>query len=204
MKLKNAYRKAIDLSPGFALAYAHLGRLLRRHGFTKRSSAAYRKAKKLSTDVPTMILVADVMQSQQRYEDSELLLRKALEIDDKNPTGLYLLGRALTTRKSYAEAESVLKKSVEVSPNSFVSYTLLGSLYYQSGKLEKAEETLMRAISVISSNEKKRLAQEFEEVGDRYSKAERNTDAVRVYNRAKQLDKTKASLRIKLAQALKG
>ncbi len=198
---ENAYRKAIELAPEFALAYAHLGRLLRRHGLTSRSSAAYRKAIQLSNDVPTMILVADVMQSQQRYLDSEQLLRSALRQDPKNPTGLYLLGRALTTRKNFKEAEEVLKKSVEVSPKSFVSYALLGSMYYRSGELVKAEAALTQALSVISNNEKKRLAQEFEEIGDRHLKSNNYADALRVYQRAKDLDMTKNSLNIKIAQA---
>jgi tetratricopeptide (TPR) repeat protein len=197
---KNAYEKAIELEPGFALAYAHLGRLLRRNGEMKESSAAYRQAIQLSKDVPTMILVADVMQSQQRYTESEQLLRTALRQDPKNPTALFLLGRALTVRKSFDEAEAVLNKSVAVSPNSFVSYTLLGSLYYSSGKLEQAEQALNKALSVISENEKKRLAQEFEEVGDRYLKVNKFEEARRVYQKAKDLDKTKESLTLKLAQ----
>jgi len=196
------YQKAIDLDPTFALAYSHLGRLMRKQGRTNQSSAAYRKAISLSADVPTMILVADVMQSQQRYLDSERLLREALRRDPRNPTGLYLLGRALTTRKSFDEAEEVLKKSVEVSPGSFVSYALLGSLYSQSGDLKRAEKILVEALSVISPNEQKRLAQEFEAVGDGLLKKNRFTDAVRVYRRALALDAEKASLTGKLSVAV--
>lgn len=198
---KDAYLKAVELDPNFALAYAHLGRWLRRLGKIKESSDAYRQAIVLAKDVPTMILVADVMQSQQRYLESEQLLRAALRQDQKNPTALYLLGRALIVRKKFDEAESILKKSVEVSPNSFVSYTLLGSLYYSKGDLELAEKTLEKALKVISENEKKRLAQEFEEVGDRYFKVNKNADALRVYNRAAELDKSKKSLAIKMSQA---
>ena len=136
---KNAYEKAIKLDPTFALAYAHLGRLLRRKGLNNESATAYNSAIQMSTDVPTMILVADVMQSQQRYLESEQLLRRALAQDPKNPTALLLLGRALTVRGSFEEAEKVLKKSVEVSPNSFVSYTLLGSLFVRREKFSDAE-----------------------------------------------------------------
>ena len=121
---QNAYKQAIQIEPEFALAYAHLGRLLRRNGKSNEASEAYSKAIQLSTDVPTMILVADVMQSQQKYLESEQLLRRALTVDAKNPTALYMLGRALTTRNAFDEAEKILKKSVEVSPNSFVSYIL--------------------------------------------------------------------------------
>jgi len=85
-----------------------------------------------------MILVADVMQSQQRYNESEQLLRRALREDPKKSDGAVFTGRALTTHGSFDEAEKVLKTSMEVSPNSFVSYTLLGSLYARRNKLDDA------------------------------------------------------------------
>ncbi len=194
------YRKAIQLEPNFALAYAHLGRLLIRTGLTDQSNAAYIQSIKLATDVPTMILVADVMQSQQKFAESEQLLRRALKEDGKNPTALYLLGRALTIRGSYDEAEKVLKKSAEISPNSFVSYTLLGSLAMRRGRLNDAEKYLMKAVRIVSPNERKRLAQEFEAVGDGYLKAGKNKDAARVYRQAVAFDREKAILSDKLAQ----
>ncbi len=200
---QNAYKKAIGLDSTFALAYAHLGRLLRRKGAVNESSAAYSTAIQLSTDVPTMILVADVMQSQQRYNESEQLLRRALVQDAKNPTALYLLGRALTIRGSYDEAEKILKKSAEVSPNSFVSYKLLGSLAMRREKFNDAEKYLMKALTVVSPNEKKRLAQEFETVGDGYLRVGKTNDAERVYRQAIALDKAKSALADKLAKSLK-
>lgn len=197
----NAYKRAIQLDSEFALAYAHLGRLYRRKGQINESSAAYRNAITLSSDVPTMILVADVMQSQQRYLESEQLLRRALRQDPKNPTALFLLGRALTTRGSFDEAEKVLNKSAEVSPNSFVSYMLLGSLYARQNKFDNAENALRKALRVVSQNEKKRLAQEFEAVGDGYLRTGKSRDAARVYRQAIELDSNKSSLSGKLAKA---
>jgi superkiller protein 3 len=197
----NAYKKSIELDPTSALAYAHLGRLLRKKGAIKESSKAYIDAIQFSVDVPTMILVADVMQSQQRYLESEQLLRRALREDPKNPTALFLLGRALTTRGNYEEAEQVLKKSAEISPNSFVSYKLLGSLYLRQGKFEEAEKFLQKALQVISPNEEKRLALEFEAIGDGYMQNNKNVDAVRLYNQAIKLDKERADLIEKLAKA---
>lgn len=198
---QEAYEKALALDPTFALAHAHMGRLMRKRGRTSESSAAYREAIRLSVNVPTMIQVADVMQSQQRYLDSEHLLREALRRDPRNPTGLYLLGRALITRKSFDEAETVLREAVAVSSKSFVSYALLASLYSQSGDLPKAEKTLNQAHEFVSENEKMRLAQEFELVGDGYVKARRNDDAARVYRTAITLDGKKTSLAVKLATA---
>lgn len=198
---ENSYRKAIQLDGASALAYAHLGRLLSRNGRTKESADAYRSAVRLAVDVPTMILVADVMQSQQRYTDSEQLLRRAVSQDPRNPTALMLLGRALTTRKAYDEAEKVLKKSADVSPHSFVSHTLLGSLYSRQGKFESAEKVLMQALKVVSANEMKRLSQEFEAVGDGYLRSGKYRDAARAYSQAIDLDNEKAGLQSKLSRA---
>ena len=198
---QNAYNKSIEIDPNFALAYAHLGRLLRRKGLTNESSAAYRNAIQLSNEVPTMILVADVMQSQQRYLESEQLLRQALREDPKNPTALYLLGRALTIRGSFDEAEDVLRRSAKVSPNSFVSYVLLSSLYLRREQFNDAEKSLLKALNMVSPNEKKRLARDFEAVGDGYLKAGKSKDAVRAYRQAITLDSAKTVLADKLAKA---
>ncbi|MEZ5425793.1 MAG: tetratricopeptide repeat protein [Pyrinomonadaceae bacterium] len=198
---KTEYEKAVQLDPTFALAHAHLGRLLRRKGLTAESNQAYVNSIKFSVDVPTMILVADVMQSQQRYLDSEQLLRRALREDPKNPTALYLLGRALTTRGSFEEAEQVLKKSAEVSPKSFVSYTLLGSLFLRQGNFQNAENYLGEALKIVTANEKKRLANDFEAVGDGYLEAGKKAEAIRVYQKALGLDETKVGLNEKINKA---
>ena len=197
---RDAYLKAISIEPEFALAYAHLGRLLRRNGKVNESTDAYSKAIVISKDVPTMILVADVLQSQQRYGDSEQLLRRALREDPKNPSALFLLGRALTIGGQYDEAEAILKKSVEISPNSFVSYVLLGSVYARRGDFAVAEKTLNNALKVISENERKNLAQAFETVGDGYLRNGRKTDAMRVYRQAVALDSQRESLTQKIAR----
>ncbi len=200
---QDAYRKAIKFDPNFALAYAHLGRLQRRNGLANESAASYRQAVQLANDVPTMILVAEVMQSQQRFTESEQLLRRALREDAKNPTALFLLGRALVTRQSFDEAERVLKTSLEVSPNSFVPYSILASLYQRKGNLDEAEKTLTKATQVASIGEKKQLSQEFSKLGDDFMKIKRNKDAARVYRIALNLDNGNLMLSSKLASAQK-
>lgn len=198
---QSAYRRAIELEPTFALAYAHLGRLLRKTGAATESDAAYGEAIRHSTDAPTMTRVADVMQSQQMYLESERLLRRALAADEKNPAALLLLGRALTTRRKFEEAEKVLQTAAEVSPNSFYSYTLLGSLAARRERFEEAEKYLMQAASVVSPNERKRLAQEFEFVGDGLARVGKNTDAARLFRQAVALDQKKTTLIDKLNKA---
>ena len=200
LETQNAYRRAIQIEPQFALAFAHLGRILRRNGKQAESVEAYRQAMQYSSDVPTMILVADVLQSEQRYFESEQLLRRALALDAKNPTALNMLGRALAIRSQFEEAEKVLRKAADVSPNSFVAYTLLGSLSLRRARLDDAEKWLNKALAVVSQNEKRRLAQDFEAVGDAFMKAGKRADAQRLYRQAVALDNSKTILTEKLAK----
>jgi Tfp pilus assembly protein PilF len=68
-------------------------------------------------------------------------------------------------------------------------------------KYEDAEDYLLKAARVVSPNEKKRLAQEFEVLGDKFLRAGKNKDAVRAFRQALTLDKEKLTLANKLAKA---
>ena len=197
---ENAYRKSIALDPSFAPAYAHLGRLLRRRGLTKESETAYQNAIQHSTDVATTVLVADVMQSEQRYAESEKLLRMAVASDPKNPSALLLLGRALTAEGNFPDAEKILRRSLESSPDGFMPNSLLGSLYSRQGKFDLAENALLQAMKFVANGEKRGLSQQFETVGDGYFKTGKRQDAIRVYRQAIALDAENTTLAAKLAK----
>lgn len=201
---ENAYRRAIQLDQTFAPAYAHLGRLLRRRGLAKEAAAAYQEAVRRSTDVATMILVAEVMQSEQRFADSEPLLRSALGGDPKNPAALLMLGHALTTQGKYFEAEQTLRKGLAVSPNAFMPNSLLGSLFWRQGKYDQAESALLQAVRFVSPLEKRQLARQFEALGDGYMKIGRIINAERAYRQAVALDAENRSAASKLPKGQAG
>ena len=201
---EDSYRKAIKLNPSFAPAYAHLGRLLRRRGLNKESAAAYDDAVRRSNDVATMILVADVMQSEQRYAESEKLLQTALNGDPKNPTAMLLLGRALSAQGKYSDAERILRSSLKVSPNSFTANSLLGTLYARQGNFEMAESALTEAMRSVSPLEKRGLSQQFEAVGDGFIKTGDRKSAERTYRQAITLDGENQGLVGKLTKAQRG
>lgn len=198
---ENAYRRAIQLNSSFAPAYAHLGRLLRRTGQMEESAAAYRNAIRLATDVSTMVLVADVMQSEQRFAESEQLLQKAVTEDPRNPSALFLLGRALMAQNKLVDAEDVLRTSLEVSPNTFIPNNLLGSLYMRQGRLELAENSLLQALRFVPEVEKRLLSRQFESLGDAFIKSSKSRFAERNFRQALALDPTNTGLTAKLARA---
>ena len=195
---ETAYRKALQLDDSFAPAYAHLGRLLRRRGSNKESVEAYNKAIERAADVGTMVVVAEIMQSEQRYKESESLLRKAVNADAHNPAALIMLGRALMALNQAAEAESILRRSISPSQNGFTSHSLLATLYTRQKNYEMAEGSLMQALRSVPSYENQRLAQQFRAGGDGYSKLGKRELAARVYRQAAKLDPDKESLAGKL------
>jgi tetratricopeptide (TPR) repeat protein len=203
LETKTAYLKAIEFDPAYALAFAHLGRLYRRNGSTTESSAAYRKAIELANDIPTMILVAEVFQTQQKFTESEQLLRRALNADSKNPTALYLLGRALSIRGNFDEAENVLKKSLTVSPNSFVPYSILASVYSRRARFDETEKILVKSVKVASISEKKQLALDFVKLSEDLLKLRRTDDAIRVLKLAVDVDKNNTEIVSELARVQK-
>lgn len=198
---ESAYRRAILLDSAFAPAYAHLGRLLRRRGMNEESERLYKDAVKRSEDVATKILVADVMQSEQRYAESEKLLKKALDDDPRNPSALLLYGRALTAQGKFADAERVLRRSLEISPDSVMANSLLGALYSRQGKFELAENALLQAVRFASKYERRLLSQNFEMVGDGYMKSDKREKAERAYRQAIDLDSERETLAGKLSRA---
>ena len=197
---ETAYRRSIQFDSGFAPAYAHLGRLLRKKGKTEESATAYGNAMTRSNDVATKILVADVMLSEGRINESVQLLVLALKSDPRNLTALTLLGRAMTTQGKYADAEKTLKKSLDVSPASFISYSLLGSLYARQSKFEAADNALIKSMRFVTPFEKRRLATQFEAVGDGYVKTGNTRNAGRAYRQAISLDPERETLSSKLAK----
>ncbi len=200
---EHAYRKSIEIDPQFAVAYVHLARLIRKD--PKRAIEAeplYGKALDLARDAPTLVLIGDALQSEQRYKDSEKPLKAALELDAKNPSALFLLGRMYVVLRQYADAEPYLQKAIEVSPRSFEPYQVLGSAYLREDRLADAEDVFGKASSVAPASGRKQLAGSygFCGVGDGYASAGKTRDAVRAYQAALKLDPQNPEIQKKLAE----
>ncbi|MBV9216877.1 MAG: tetratricopeptide repeat protein [Acidobacteria bacterium] len=189
-----AYRKATQLDPDFAPAYAHLGRLLRRRGMNTESAAAYKTAVELARDVPTQVLIAEVFQSEQRYSESEPLLRRALNGDPRNPSALLLLGRALSVRGAFEDAEAIIMRALNVSPNGFAPSSLLASIYFRQGRYEAAEASLMQASRYVSIFDRLILAEQFEQLGNAYKQSGRPGSAERMFQQASLLTSAQKSV----------
>jgi len=200
---EHSYRRAIELDPQFAVAYAHLARMLNHAGRGTESTPFYEKATELAKDPATLNLIADSLQGEQLWPQSEPVLKRALELDPNNPTSLLLMGRLLVVNKKYQEAEPYLKSATEVSSRAFLPFNLLGRVYLGMDRYSDAEATYERASANAAAGEKKQLAGifGFEGVGDGYLKSTQKDKAIRAYQRALELDPNNNGAAQKLARA---
>lgn len=200
---EQSYRKAVTLDPQFAVAYVHLARLMKKTNRASEAEQNFVLAVGLAKDAPTLVLVAEAMQSEQLYNESEPVLKRALELDRRNPSANFLMAKFNIYLKRFTDAEGYLKTTIEVSPRSFSPHYVLGSLYLRMDRPEDAEQAITRAAEVASPNDRRQLAGSygFGGIGDAYMKAGRKSDAVRAYQRAISLDPTNTELQSKLAAA---
>lgn len=202
-EMEHSYRRAIELDPQFAVAYAHLARVLNRMNRASEAAPLYEKAVELAKDPATLNLIADSLQDEQLWPQSEPVLKKALELDSQNPTSLLLMGRYLLVYKRYQEAEPYLKTATEVSTRAFTPLNLLARAYLGMDRFSDAEAAYERASELAATGDKKQLAGVFgfEGVGDGYLKSKQKDKAVRAYQRALELDPNNSGAAQKLARA---
>ena len=200
---EHSYRRAIELDPQFAVAYAHLARMLNRASRGSEAAPMYDKATELAKDPATLNLIAESLQGEQLWQQSETVIKRALELDAQNPTSLLLMGRLLVVNKRYQDAEPFLKSATEASSRAFQPFNLLGRAYLGMDRYSDAEATYERASAVAATGEKKQLAGifGFEGVGDGYLKSNQKDKAIRAYQRALELDPNNNGAAQKLARA---
>ena len=197
---ENAYRRAVELEPNNALALAHLGRLMRKRGRLAESQQFYAAAERIAASPTMLILVAEVLHSENKFAESEPLLLKAVKLDRDNPTGLLMLGQAQAARNDWADAAKSLTRAAQINLHSFAALAALGKIYLRLGDYQKADRSLAQAILRGSDAQRRQLAGVggLSDLGDAYSKIGQTENALRVYRQALMLDQDNREIKEKI------
>lgn len=108
------------------------------------------EAEKLSEGpdkISVLFLRAAALERQKKFDDSEKVFRRVLELDPLNSSALNYLGYMLADRNvRLPEAQELITKALEIDPNNGAYLDSLGWVYYRQQKYEQAELALTQAL----------------------------------------------------------
>jgi tetratricopeptide (TPR) repeat protein len=85
---------------------------------------------------------------QERLQEAEKLLRKALSLAPKDGFSMSVLGIVLYQERKYDDAVSILTQAVAMDPKNAEPHNYLGIAYSQKGYQEAAEKELLKAVEI--------------------------------------------------------
>jgi TolB-like protein/Tfp pilus assembly protein PilF len=140
---EEAFRRAIELNPGYATAHQWYALYLNARGRSEDALEELRKAEALDPLSPAVkSAVAEAHYFARRYGEAAAASQKALELDPNFILGYLNLGRALEMQGRFDEAITALRQGWELSGRAPGMTLFLGHAYAAKGEHRKAEEML--------------------------------------------------------------
>ncbi|MGQ0836489.1 MAG: winged helix-turn-helix domain-containing tetratricopeptide repeat protein [Gammaproteobacteria bacterium] len=125
VEAQRLFRRAIDVDPALAQAYAWL-----------------------SYAMVLGMVYFDADPEEARLNEAVAIARKGLELDDQDALTHFTCGRVLLARKSYQDALAELESAVELNPNLAVVYCGLGDSLAYEGRFTEAIPYFEKAINL--------------------------------------------------------
>ncbi len=167
---ERALRKAIELDPKFAPAYAYLGLIRARTGTYSEAVTLYENALRVDPKLTVVHhLIADAMLKQNAdARVVETHLRQAVTMDPTFTPARLSLGKLFMRSQRWSEAVVELEQVVKLDANVPEAYYQLGLAY---GRLKRTADaqTAMATFKRLSDAEKKREDDDLREVVKRLS-----------------------------------
>jgi TolB-like protein len=149
------YDQAIQLDPGYALAYAERAEARTLLGdLTGQRPTAYPKAR---SDAEKAVAIAPALAEARaalgfvrsfvdwKFADGLSELKRAKELSPTNPTANDLLARIIVYVGRFDEAERQAREAVELDPLSTVTHGNLARVLFYAGKLDEADAAARKA-----------------------------------------------------------
>jgi Tfp pilus assembly protein PilF len=125
------FQRAIHAFPSYYEAYSKLGIANYQTGKSPEAEQALKKAIDLSSGklLEPLYLLADLYNGQRKYQDSELLARQAIALDDSSWNAHFELARAMVALKRGADAEASALRARELQPSKAPVYLVLANAH---------------------------------------------------------------------------
>ena len=167
---ERALRKAIDLDPKFAPAFAYLGLIRAKTGAYGEAITLYENALRADSKLAVVHhLIADVMLKQNADPSAiEKHLRQSVAMDPTFTPARLSLGKLFMRAQRWAEAVAELEQVIKLDSSVPEAYYQLGLAY---GRLKRTSDaqSAMATFKRISDAQKKREDEELREVVKRLS-----------------------------------
>jgi serine/threonine-protein kinase len=186
-----AFNQALKIDPGYALAYAGLGKayLTGFQQFDKgkqwvaNASANCERALSLNPDLlEGHICLGDVFNGTGKYDNAVKEFQGALRSEPSSENALRGLADAYTYLGNFAAAESSYKKAIVLRPNYWGVYSWLGIFYHNQARYPEAAEMFLKTTQLAPDNYNGYLL-----LGGTYGLQGRYSDAINALKRSIEL-----------------
>lgn len=125
------FEKAAELFPSYYEAYTKLGIANYHLGKVPEAESALKKAMELSDGkyAEPLYLLADLYNSQRKYQDAEPLARQTIALDNSDWNGFFELARSLVGLKQATEAETSALRARDLAPQNSRVYLVLANVH---------------------------------------------------------------------------
>jgi superkiller protein 3 len=186
---EEAFRQAIQLSPGASDAYDRLGQLLVGQERPRDAAKVYREmAGQPELAWQAHVLLGDLWVEQEKPGQAEQAYRKAVKLDPRQPAGYLRLARLHQGQGKLDKAEALIEKARKAAPDSADPYVVLAQLREQQGRTDDAI-ALYRQLVQLRPNE---ASGAFQRIGDLLIALERHDEAAAALGLAVQRDPSNA------------
>jgi tetratricopeptide (TPR) repeat protein len=138
-------QKAATLNPKLPLVHSLMGRALLRTGDQQGAAKAFATELTINpNDFQANLEIGDLRKREQRFDDAEPYIRRALRMRPQDPTARFSLAGLHVSRGETEPARVVLETIVADSPTFTEAYVLLATVYYRLQRREDGDR--MRTI----------------------------------------------------------
>ncbi len=135
---ETSFRKAVQIAPDFAEAYANLGLLLDRSKNKEAAEISYRRSLELNPAYPqTHLNLGALMAGQKRFIEAEVAYLHAIELRPNSPVGWSNLGVLYACMQREAEAERCYRTAMSLDEAYAAARFNLSYLLLRQGRFEE-------------------------------------------------------------------